>query len=49
LARDTTHNKLNRISANKVLSKELFKRTVLSFYKYVEIKDVDKLRDFLFA
>ena len=49
MVKDITHNKLNRISANNVLSKELFKRTVLSFYKYVEIKDVNKLRDFLFS
>lgn len=42
------HNKLNRQAAEKKLALESFERTVVSFYKYVLIKNPKKLRDNLF-
>ena len=43
------HNKLNRAAAEKKISKELFNRTVLSFYKYVIIAEPRFLRNYLFS
>ena len=43
------HNKLNRAAAEKKISKELFNRTVLSFYKYVIIAETRFLRNYLFS
>ena len=43
------HNKLNRAAAEKKISKELFNRTVLSFYKYVTIEEPRFLRNYLFS
>ena len=43
------HNRLNRASAEKIISKETFNRTVLSFYKYVIIEEPYFLRNYLFV
>jgi UPF0176 protein len=42
------HNKLNQIESAKKIAKEDFDRNVLSFYKYVRIKNPVKLRNILF-
>ena len=42
------HNKLNRLDAEKLLDLEVFEREILSFYKYVTIKNQHQLRDVLF-
>ena len=44
----TLHNKLNRLAAEKLLGLEVFEREILSFYKYVNIKNPHQLRDILF-
>ena len=42
------YNKLNKEQAAKKIAEEGFDRTVLSFYKYVRIKNPERLRDLLF-
>ena len=42
------HNKLNQVEAAKKIAEEGFERTVLSFYKYVRIKDPERIRNLLF-
>ena len=42
------HNKLNRAEAEKILATEKFNRLVISFYRYVEIKNAKALRNLLF-
>ena len=42
------HNKLNQLEAAKKIAEEGFERTVLSFYKYVKIKDPERIRNLLF-
>ena len=42
------HNKLNKEQAAKKIAEEDFDRTVLSFYKYVRIKNPKRLRNILF-
>ena len=42
------HNKLNRLDAVKKIAEEGFNRTILSFYKYVKIKNPKGLRNLLF-
>ena len=42
------HNKLNRLDAEKLLNLEVFEREILSFYKYVTIKNPHQLRGVLF-
>lgn len=42
------HNKLNQEEAAKKIAEEGFNRTVLSFYKYVKIKNPKTLRNTLF-
>mgnify|MGYP001318129792 CR=1 FL=1 len=49
MTKTTLYNKLNRSEAEKLLLKEKFNRVVLSFYKYVIIKNPKKLRDDLFV
>jgi UPF0176 protein len=41
-------NKLDKESALKKLRKELFERKTVSFYKYVRLSDVERLRDELY-
>tara|TARA_B100001758_G_scaffold105218_1_gene90095 strand:+ start:7673 stop:8713 length:1041 start_codon:yes stop_codon:yes gene_type:complete len=42
-------NKLSKKQALKLLNKENFKRKTVSFYRYVILEDVEKLRDELYA
>ena len=42
------HNKLNKEQAAKKIAEEDFDRTVLSFYKYVRIKNPKRLRNLVF-
>jgi UPF0176 protein len=42
------HNKLNQVEAAKKIAGEGFDRSVLSFYKYVRIKNPERLRGVLF-
>ena len=42
------HNKLNKEQAAKKIAEEDFDRTILSFYKYVRIKNPERLRELLF-
>ena len=42
------HNKLNQVEAAKKIAEEGFERTILSFYKYVIIKNPKRLRNLLF-
>ena len=41
-------NKLSPQDAKKKLASETFKRTTLSFYKYVKLKDISHYRDYLY-
>ena len=41
-------NKLSPQDAKKKLESETFKRTTLSFYKYVKLKDISHYRDYLY-
>ena len=41
-------NKLSSQDAKKKLASETFKRTTLSFYKYVKLKDISHYRDYLY-
>ena len=42
------HNKLNKEQAAKKIAEEGFDRIILSFYKYVRIKNPEMLRNILF-
>ena len=48
MSKDLRHNKLNQVEAAKKIADEGFERTVLSFYKYVRIKDPERIRNLLF-
>lgn len=43
------YNQKNKAQCEEDLSKENFKRITLSFYKYVELSDIENLRDELFV
>ena len=42
------HNKLNRAEAEKILANERFKRLVVSFYRYINLKNPVEFRNLLF-
>ncbi len=42
------HNKISSIESKKILEENKLPRTVLSFYRYFEIKNVELFRDYLF-
>ena len=49
MSKDLRHNKLNPIEAAKKIAEEGFDRTILSFYKYIRIKNPERLRNLLFV
>ena len=42
------HNKLNQLESAKKIAKEGFERAILSFYRYVRIKNPERIRNLLF-
>ena len=48
MPKETLYNKKNKDELLKDLQKENFNRITLSFYKYTQLNNLDKLRDVLY-